>query len=71
MNKRMLVADFNPEVVKDLISQKIPSIYGDIGDSEILERLNFKKAKMVISTVPTKNDNMMLIKEARKEIMIL
>ncbi|MBW2975905.1 cation:proton antiporter [Candidatus Woesearchaeota archaeon] len=67
MKKNLLVVDFNPEVVKDLIEQKIPSIYGDVGDAEILERLDFKKAKMVISTVPTKIDNMLLIKAARKE----
>ena len=67
VKKRVLVVDFNPETIKSLISQKIPSLYGDVGDLEILERLNFKKAKMVISTIPTKMDNILLIKTARKE----
>ena len=67
MKKGVLAIDFNPEVVKHLSAQNIPSIYGDIGDIEVLERLNFKKAKIVISTVPTKSDNMLLIDFARKE----
>src|SRR3989338_2462412 len=67
MKKGILVVDFNPEVVRRLSAQNIPSIYGDIGDIEVLERLNFKKAKIVISTVPTKSDNMLLIDFARKE----
>ena len=34
---------------------------------EILERLDFSKASMVISTVPTKTDNLLLIKTARNQ----
>ena len=67
MKKRVLVIDFNPAVARHLSAQSIPSIYGDIGDIEVLERLNFRKAKIVISTVPTKSDNMLLIDFARKE----
>jgi Kef-type K+ transport system membrane component KefB/Trk K+ transport system NAD-binding subunit len=67
LKKSLLVVDFNPEVIKALIEQKIPSIYGDVGDIEVLERLNFRKAKMVISTIPTKYDNLLLIRTAKKE----
>jgi len=67
IKKSMLIVDFNPEVVKHLVAQKIPAIYGDIGDVEVLDRLNFKKVKMLISTIPTKNDNLLLIRTARKE----
>ncbi|MFH0868104.1 MAG: cation:proton antiporter [Candidatus Woesearchaeota archaeon] len=67
LKKNLFVVDFNPEVVKDLMGQKIPSLYGDVGDIEVLERLDFKKAKMVISTIPTKQDNLLLIRTARRE----
>ena len=67
LKKSLLIVDFNPEVIKQLIEKKIPSIYGDVGDIEVLERLNFKKAKMIISTIPTKSDNMLLIRTAKKE----
>ncbi len=67
LKKKILVVDFNPEVVRHLAGKNIASIYGDIGDIEVLERLNFKKAKIIISTVPTKSDNLLLIKYARRE----
>ena len=67
LKKKLLVVDFNPEVVRKLIEEKIPCIYGDIGDLEILERLNLKGAQMVISTVPTKRDNLLLIKRTKEQ----
>lgn len=67
MKKKMLVVDFNPEVIKRLIHDKIPCIYGDIGDIEILSRLNLRHAAMVISTAPSKRDNLLLIRTTRKE----
>ncbi len=67
MRKGILVVDFNPEVARHLSAQGIPSIYGDVGDIEVLERLNFRKAKIVISTVPAKSDNLLLIDFAKKQ----
>jgi len=66
LKKRVLVIDFNPEVIHYLISQKIQCIYGDIGDIEILQRINLKKLELVISTVPEEYDNKLLIKETTK-----
>jgi voltage-gated potassium channel Kch len=66
LRKRILVVDFNPEVIKKMIKQNIPAVYGDIGDIELLDRLNMRHAKMVISTVPTEHDNLLLIRQARK-----
>jgi len=66
LKKKLLVVDFNPEVIVDLINEKIPCIYGDIGDSETLERINLKGAEMVISTVPMKRDNLLLIKKTKE-----
>jgi voltage-gated potassium channel Kch len=40
-------------------------MYGDIGDMEIVERLNIKQSKIIISTVPRLEDNLFLIKKAR------
>jgi len=65
-NKKLLIVDYNPDTVKSLIKQNLHALYGDVGDIEILERLNFKKAKMVISTIPTKQDNKLLIRTAKK-----
>jgi len=73
MNRSLLVIDFNPEVIKSLIQRKIHCIYGDVGDSELLERLPIKDAKLIISTVPEKSEVLLLIKKARrvnKDILI-
>jgi Kef-type K+ transport system membrane component KefB len=66
MKKSFLVVDYNPEVVKSLVSKKIPCMYGDIGDLEILNRLDLKDVKMFISTVPDRQDNMLLIKKTKE-----
>ncbi|HIH47243.1 TPA: cation:proton antiporter, partial [Candidatus Woesearchaeota archaeon] len=60
-----IVIDYNPDLIKRLVLRKIPCIYGDIGDDEIMERLNFKHAKLVISTIPTPEDNKRITKHLR------
>ncbi|MBA3064321.1 sodium:proton exchanger, partial [Candidatus Woesearchaeota archaeon] len=73
MKKGLLIVDFNPDVIKGLIARKIPCIYGDVADLEILERLGLDKAEMVISTVPEEQDNLLLInktKEVNKKALI-
>ncbi|RLI91799.1 MAG: hypothetical protein DRO90_01790 [Candidatus Altiarchaeales archaeon] len=64
--KKFIVVDINPEIVKSLMRQNINTIYGDISDNEILERINIKDAKIVISTIPNKNDNIFLLSEVRR-----
>jgi len=66
LRKKTLIIDFNPEIIRNLMRQDIPCIYGDIGDPEIIDRLNFKKADIVISTVPTKRDNNLLINKVKR-----
>ena len=66
MKKKLLIIDFNPETISKLIKEKIPSLYGDIGDIELLERLNFKNANLVISTIPAKRENLLVIKKVKE-----
>jgi len=66
LGKKLLVVDYNPEIIKMLIRKKIPCIYGDAGDIEVLERLPFKEAEMVISTIPSSKVNKMLIEEVKE-----
>ncbi|MFC2154031.1 cation:proton antiporter [Candidatus Altiarchaeota archaeon] len=61
-----LVVDYNPEVISELMQEGVPSIYGDIGDLEVLERIHLNDADIVISTVPSVEDNMLLIQETKK-----
>ncbi len=66
MKKSIIVIDYNPATIRKLISEKIPCLYGDVNDSEVLERVNMKSASMVISTVPDKGDSLFLLHSAKK-----
>ena len=60
------VVDFDPLIIKKLIEKKIPCIYGDAGNLEVLKRLNLHNTKIVVSTVPNEHDNEFLIRYVKK-----
>lgn len=62
LSESILVIDFNPDIVKKLVRKHVSCMYGDIGDMEILERIDFKNLKMAVSTIPELRENLMLIK---------
>ena len=63
--KDVLVIDFNPEVLPQLKERKVDYLFGDVADREIFEKANFDQAKLVISTSPDPEDNLMLISELK------
>lgn len=65
IHKKTMVIDFNPDIIDDLISKKIPCLYGDIVNTEILESAGIKNAKLIVSTVPNEGDNRFLIEYAK------
>jgi len=74
LKKSYLVVDFNPDVVKDLTHFKIPSLYGDAFDLELLEDLPLDKIKIAVSTIPEIETNRLLlqtIKEVNKKAIII
>lgn len=67
-----IVVDFNPDRIRELISEGVNCIYGDISSLEVLERLEMQNAKVIISTVPDLEQNLFVLKKARavkKEII--
>ncbi len=60
-NIPFVVIDFNPEIIERYYSEGVPVIYGDITHPEILEAGGIKNAKLIISTVPSVDDNLFLI----------
>jgi len=66
MKQNFIVVDYNPEIVRDLIKKKIPCLYGDVSDIEILNTLDLKNVKMIISTVPEKESSLLIIKKAKE-----
>ncbi len=65
-HKNILVIDEHPGIISHLQKNKIPCIYGDIGDIDFLEELNLKKSKMIISTIKTFDENMVLLKTLKQ-----
>ncbi len=65
--KKLLVIDYNPEVIKKLIRKRIPCLYGDIINYEILKKAGIKHAKIVISSIPNEEDSLFLIEHVKKE----
>lgn len=67
LNINYIIIDYNPKVVLALAKKKINCIYGDAGDKEFLNELNLKNIKLIISTIPDSESNL-IIKEKLKEI---
>lgn len=61
----LLALDFNPYQVDKLTSAGVPTIFGDMSDPEVLDLLNLSQARIIISTVPDKHDNKLLIEELK------
>lgn len=64
-NERVVVVDFNPDIIAGLKKKGISHVFGDISDSEIQERLKIQEAKIIISTVPDMEDNLLLLEGGR------
>lgn len=64
--EEVIVVDFNPEVIKKLMEEGIHCIYGDISDSELLNRLKLKDCKLVISTIPEDDSNLLMMRKYKK-----
>lgn len=64
-NKSLLVIDFDP-IVTDLLKKKgVDRIFADIKDPHLFEELNLEKTRLVVSTSPQLDDNLMLIRRVK------
>ena len=61
----LLVIDFNPQVFTRLTADKVPVLFGDVHDPEILDLAQVNKAKLVISTTSGINGNLVLLEHIR------
>lgn len=66
LKKRYLVIDFNPETISTLNKFKIPSLYGDVEDVELLNELKLEKLDLAISTIPDYETTLLLIESIRR-----
>jgi Kef-type K+ transport system membrane component KefB len=61
ITKNFLVVDYNPNIVDELQKDGIDAIYGDVDDSEFLEDLGIHKASVIVSTIPEKETNQLIL----------
>lgn len=66
IKKKFLIIDYDPEVISKLSKEGYDCRYGDANNIELLDELNLSKAKMVISTIPLFDTNLLLIKKVKE-----
>lgn len=62
MKKKYVVIDYDPEVIDIIERRKINYLYGDATDTELLEEAGVQYAKLVVSTIPDFDVNILLLK---------
>ena len=62
----LLVVDFNPYIVERVSNQGINTLFGDITDPDIVEAASLSKAKLIVSTVFDKEDNLEILEILKK-----
>jgi len=67
IEKQFLVVDYNPEVIRKLAADGVDCRYGDVSDTELLNEIDFAHARMLISTIPDLDINLLLISRARDQ----
>ncbi|MDE1970447.1 MAG: cation:proton antiporter [Patescibacteria group bacterium] len=58
----LLIIDFDPEVFQELKREGYACIFGDIGDGEVFEKVRLEEARIIISTIPHIEDNLLLLR---------
>ncbi len=59
--KDLLIVDFDPEVVRELERRGFSHVFGDIADPDIASRIPLESMKIVISTSPSMEDNLLVL----------
>jgi Kef-type K+ transport system membrane component KefB/Trk K+ transport system NAD-binding subunit len=65
--EKVLIIDFNPEIITRMAKEGYHCLYGDVTDEEIIERMDLKHISILISTVPGLQANLLLIKKVKQE----
>ncbi len=62
-----LVIEHDPEIIAQLVHDKVPHEFGDAGDPDFLDELNLGQASIVVSTVPELETNRMVLAGAKRD----
>lgn len=66
LKKKFLIIDFNPEIIKYLKSIRANCMYGDADDTNFLDELKLSNKKMIVSTIPIYETNLLILKKVRE-----
>jgi Kef-type K+ transport system membrane component KefB/voltage-gated potassium channel Kch len=61
LKKKYVVIDYDPEVIDVIEERKLNYLYGDATDVELLEEAGVEHAKLIVSTIPDHQTNMILL----------
>ncbi len=62
MRRRYIVIDYDPGVIEILKHQRIPCLYGDATDTELLEEIGIARTQLVVSTIGDFEVNQQLVR---------
>ncbi len=65
-NKKFFVIDYNPEVIQRLEKEGVDCLYGDASDEEIIQRILKMKPSILISTIPSPENSLLLLSTVKK-----
>ena len=63
---KFIVVDYNPGIIEKLERKRLRVIYGDAHDNEFLDDLSLEKKRIVISTLPDFEVNLLILSKVRK-----
>jgi len=63
--KNLLVIDYDPEKIDEFRKFEVDYLFGDMSDSEIIQRANMNQAKIIISTCPDLASNLVFLQTIR------
>ena len=66
LRMKYLVVDFNPDIVQNLKKLRIPCVYGDAYDTDLLKELSLDKVEIVVSTIPDFEINALLVETMKR-----
>src|ERR1035437_5446250 len=61
LKKKYVIIDYDPEVIDVIEERKLNYLYGDATDVELLEEAGVEHAKLIVSTIPDHQINMILL----------
>lgn len=64
--KKVLVVEFDPEVVKVIAKEGYDYLFGDISDPDLYEHIDFSSMQLVISTVPSYQVNLAMLEFTKR-----